>query len=295
MSDSGLLLIDKPEGPSSHDVVDAVRRKIGYRTVGHTGTLDPMASGLLLICIGKMTRLAEYLVGHDKEYLAGVSLGTTTNTFDATGKVLETCGVATDKPSVQRILARFLGSTLQRPPSFSAVRIEGQRAYKLARQGREVNLDERPVEVHRLELVHFDPPDLTLDVRCSAGTYVRSLAHDLGQALGCGAHLSRLRRTACGPFSVEQALKLEALAESDSWRDFLLPPAEALTGLPTLRLTHDEAELLGHGRMVPFRDGARPEADDERTYRAVRENGELLAVVLPDHEGGVFRPRKVLG
>lgn len=295
MDDSGLLLIDKPEGPSSHDVVDAVRRAAGQRRVGHTGTLDPMASGLLLLCVGKMTRLAEYLVGHDKRYLAGVRLGATTDTYDATGKELEKRDVAVDEASVQTALARFRGCFLQRPPAFSAVRQQGQRAYKLARMGREVLLEERSVEVFQLDLVRFDPPDLALDVRCSAGTYIRSLAHDLGQALGCGAHLSRLRRTACGPFSVEQALSLEGLAKNDSWRDRLLPPAEGLTELPTLSLTLTEAEWLENGRTVLFREGAHPDPDDQRTYRAVRETGELLAVAFPDHSAGGFRPRKVIG
>jgi len=291
----GLLIVDKPIGPTSHDVVDRVRKLCGLRRVGHTGTLDPLASGVLVLCLGRATRLAEYLTGHGKRYLAGVRLGIETDTYDAGGEITERRPVESDRTSIEAALARFRGRILQRPPAYSAIRHLGRRAHRLAREGRTVELEPRPVEFSRLELKQCDPPDLVLDIQCSSGTYIRSLAHDLGALLGCGAHLSSLRRTACGPFDEAQAVPLEALEQDADWRRHLLPVEAGLVDWPALEVDEAEAHLLRTGRVVPFRDGARPLTGDHRLYRAVAKPGGLVAVVVPDHEQSAFRSRKVVG
>lgn len=293
--DAGLLILDKPTGPTSHDVVDRIRRISGLRRVGHTGTLDPMASGVLVLCLGRATRLAEYFGGHDKRYKAVVRLGIETETYDAAGKVVNSLPVTVGREAIESALASFRGRIMQRPPAYSAIRIAGRRAHQCAREGRKVELEPRTVEFFRLELEQCAPPEFRLDVHCTSGTYIRSLAHDLGASLGCGAHLASLRRTACGPFRIDQATALESLETDPEWRRHLLPAETGLVNWPVLELTHEEARLLRTGRGVPFREGARPEPGDERLYRAQLTTNGLVAVVIPDHGQSVFRPHKVLG
>jgi len=212
----GILLIDKPSGMTSHDVVDKVRRKLRMKRVGHAGTLDPMATGLLIILVGKATKLSQYLTSLDKTYSGTIKLGEATNTQDADGEV------TTSKPvpelaraDIDRALADFIGDQYQIPPMFSAVKIDGQRLYKLARKGKEVEREPRFIRVSRLDVTRMELPEVDFSLDCSKGTYVRTLANDFGEKLGCGAHLSALRRDGSDQFSADDALGLAAFMEMD--------------------------------------------------------------------------------
>ncbi|HVW21205.1 MAG TPA: tRNA pseudouridine(55) synthase TruB [Opitutaceae bacterium] len=208
----GVLLVDKPTDHTSHDVVARLRGKLRTKRVGHAGTLDPMATGLLVILIGKATRLSQYLTGMDKEYEGTVELGKITNTQDAEGEVMETRPVpALTREQVQAVMRGFLGDQYQTPPMFSAVKIDGVPLYKMARKGEEVEREPRFIRVAGWELTAFALPRFDFRMQCSKGTYVRTLAHDLGEKLGCGGHLAALRRTATGAFRIEQALTMEQI------------------------------------------------------------------------------------
>ncbi len=291
----GLILLDKPSGPTSHDMVYAVRRGAGEKRVGHAGTLDPLATGLLVMCLGPATRLSEYLSGKDKRYTARLRLGQATNTYDAQGEVTSTSDLIPDQDAVDAALAGFRGSQQQVPPAFSAIKRGGQKAYDLARRGETVVLDARPVVFFSIELMEWQPLELVLDVHCSAGTYIRSLAHDLGQRLGCGAHLSGLRRTASGTLSVDQAVpldRLQAAFAAGDWRQFLHPAAEALADWPMVALTEDETARVLRGQFVPF-ESAMPGLAPQQLGRAYNAAGEFIAVVRADLSAGVWRPDKV--
>ncbi|MFW5942793.1 MAG: tRNA pseudouridine(55) synthase TruB, partial [Chloroflexota bacterium] len=197
----GLLNVDKPLHLTSHDVVARVRRLCDTRRVGHAGTLDPLASGVLVLAVGRATRLLEYVVGQPKEYQARVRLGQETNTYDGEGEITAQRPVPVTRADVEQALQQFRGDIAQIPPMYSALKKGGKRLYELARQGKEVEREARRVTIYDLEILTWDRPVLTVRVRCSTGTYIRSLAHDLGQALGTGAYLSGLRRTAIGAFS----------------------------------------------------------------------------------------------
>ena len=216
----GVLLVDKPGGFTSHDVVARLRRKLGMKRIGHAGTLDPMATGLLILLIGKATRISQYLTSLDKEYEGTLTLGTVTNSQDADGEVVTTLPVPADlsRAQVEAAFQTFLGDQYQTPPMFSAIKIGGVPLYKLARKGEEVVREPRFIRISKIEILEFALPRVSFRVRCSKGTYVRTIAHDLGQKLGCGAHLSALRRTASGELRVERALTPEALEK--------LPPGE---------------------------------------------------------------------
>ncbi len=292
----GLILLDKPSGPTSHDMVYAVRRGSGERRVGHAGTLDPLATGLLVLCLGPATRLSEYLAGKDKRYLARVRLGQSTTTYDAQGQVTATSTAIPDRAAVEAALAAFRGAQQQVPPAFSAVKRGGQKAYELARRGEAVALEARPVMIWSLELVDWHPPDLALELHCSAGTYVRSLAHDLGQRLGCGAHLAALRRTASGGLLASQAVPLnvlEAAFARRDWTQYLKPADSALTDWPAVQLTAEAAAGVQMGRAVPFaRDDLN--AAGARLARAYNAAGQFFAVLRADPAEGMWRPDKVL-
>jgi tRNA pseudouridine55 synthase len=208
----GVLLVDKPGGFTSHDVVARLRRKLAMKRIGHAGTLDPMATGLLIILVGKATRISQYLTNLDKEYEGTIELGKVTNSQDADGEVLETRPVPPlTEEQVRTVMQSFLGDQYQTPPMFSAIKVGGVPLYKMARRGEEVEREPRFIRVAGYELTRFAPPQLGFRLRCSKGTYVRTLAHDLGQKLGCGAHLCALRRTATDKFRIEAALPLEEL------------------------------------------------------------------------------------
>jgi tRNA pseudouridine55 synthase len=210
----GVLLVDKPAGLTSHDVVYRLRRKLAMQRIGHAGTLDPMATGLLVMLIGKATRISQYLISEDKVYEGEITLGVTTNSQDAEGEVMETRPVPplTEAP-VREAMNAFLGDQYQTPPMFSAVKIGGVPLYKKARQGEEVAREPRFIRVAAFELLSFNSPKLAFRLACSKGTYVRTIAHDLGQKLGCGAHLSALRRTVSGKFTIAQCTPLAQIQE----------------------------------------------------------------------------------
>ena len=277
---SGALLVDKPEGLTSHDVVARIRWLLGQRRCGHTGTLDPFATGLLILCLGRATRLARFVSSASKTYVARVRFGFATDTYDRTGtpisEVTDRCPSAEE---LEKSLEGFLGAQEQEPPPFSAKRIQGTRSYRLARGGADVRPSPSRVAILELRLLDLSPPVATLLATVSSGTYIRSLAHDLGKRLGPGAHLEGLRRTRVGPFQVEEASKLELLLEGGS-KVKLLSPSEILRDFPSVTLLAEESVRVTHGHVV-FADAAslpKGPGGDERLFRVVDESGELLAV-----------------
>jgi tRNA pseudouridine55 synthase len=285
----GVLPVDKPVGPTSHDVVRVVRRALRTRRVGHTGTLDPFASGLLLLCIGPATRAAEYLSGLDKRYHATLRLGIATDTDDVTGAVIaEHDAGSVTRAAVEQVLAGMRGDVLQRPPAYSAKKRAGERAYAAARAGRPLELEPVRVRIHELRIIAFAPPHVELDVHCGSGTYIRAIARDLGDALGVGAHLSALRRTAVGPHSVDDAVPLDALDDTDRLAAAFIPTLAALRHLPRVDL--DEAQVIDirHGRAI--RTDEVVDMDTARTV-VLAGGGELIAI--GERRGADIRPRKV--
>ncbi len=290
---TGLILLDKPTGPTSHDMVDAVRRGANIRRVGHGGTLDPLATGLLVICLGPATRLSEYLTDKDKRYRARVRLGQTSTTYDADGRLTPVGHTIPLRDAVEAALAAFRGPQMQRPPAYSAIKRGGVKAYDMARRGLEVDLEPRPIEIFSLALTDWAPPFFTLDVHCSAGTYIRSLAHDLGQALHCGAHLAGLRRTASGNFRLEDAVALDTLQKAFAardWQRYVLSADAAVPDWPIVHLTAEGTRDILHGQTVPLGD-VPPGSEWGRAYNPA---GEFIAIVRAEPEAGVWRPHKVL-
>mgnify|MGYP001029587195 FL=1 len=288
---SGVLVVDKPIGLTSHDVVQIIRRGTGIRRAGHTGTLDPRASGVLVVLIGPAVRLSEYVSASDKRYQATIRLGTSTDTFDSEGRI--TASASPDSISEQRFeeaLSQFIGEIQQVPPPYSAIKVQGKKAYEMAREGEEVELAPRTIHVYSLELLEWTPPEAVIDVFCSSGTYVRSLANDLGTALGCGAYLTGLRRTKSGRFTLRDAVPLRRLQESFSsgdWYRYLIPAAEALGDWPMVELDGDQVELIRHGHRVPALPGA------NGWVRGVSQQGDLVALMELDEAANEWQPRKV--
>jgi tRNA pseudouridine55 synthase len=249
---SGILNVDKPRGMTSHDVVDAVRRLVQIRAVGHTGTLDPAASGVLLLCLGGATKFAQFFADLGKTYWTVLRLGVRTDTQDATGTVLQQSEVPPLSHAYLRcVLTQFTGPLRQIPPMYSAVKHRGQRLYRLARQGQTVIRQARDIFIERLELLDIRGPWLTLSVTCSKGTYIRTLGEDIGLALGCGAHVACLQRCRVGPFALHRAYTLDFLqqrARENVLAPLLMPIAQALEFLPALRLTPQQYEALQRGR-----------------------------------------------
>lgn len=283
---TGVLPVDKPAGPTSHDVVAAARRGLGTRRIGHTGTLDPFATGLLLLCTGPATRLAEYLTGLDKRYQATALLGIATDTLDRTGQVVkETEAWRELRPdAIRHAFADQVGRRRQTPPVYSAKKIGGRRAYELARAGVEVQPDPVRVEILSLEVTAIDGPTVRFRMHCSSGTYVRAVARDAGTALGVGAHLTELRRTAIGRFRVEDALAVEDLEDRTRAEAALVSPLAALAHLPEQALDPDQARRVRHGQTIPAGDTA-------KGLVALAERDRLVAVAESD--GQWIRPRKV--
>lgn len=290
----GLILVDKPGGWTSHDVVAVARRITGQRRIGHTGTLDPMATGLLVLCLGQATRLVEYLAGHDKRYTGEVVLGRTTSTDDAEGETLTEAPAPDIDPGMLRELERrFTGEILQVPPAVSAIKVGGRRAYAVARAGGEPRLEPRRVVIRRLVLELRAPGRLGLDIHCGAGTYVRSLARDIGVFLGCGAHLGALRRHTAGPFSVEDAITLERLEDLRARGEVesaLRPPDEGMVAHDAAILGAEGAARFGHGVAHVSRAGAERAAATARVYSGA---GAFLGVGQVSSSGEI-RPLKVL-
>ncbi|HNW95325.1 MAG TPA: tRNA pseudouridine(55) synthase TruB [Anaerolineaceae bacterium] len=289
---SGVLVVDKPVGLSSHDVVQIIRNGTKIRRAGHTGTLDPRASGVLVVLLGPAVRLSEYVSASEKRYQAVIELGITTDTYDLEGRVMRRSPVEISYEEFEEALQGFIGEFEQKPPAYSAIKIKGEKAYELARRGEEVDLEPRMIQVHELELLDWDPPEAVIDIQCSSGTYVRSLAHDLGEKLGCGATLTGLRRTKNGSFGLRDAVSLRKLQEAftnGDWYQYLIPAAEALGDWYTVELTVEQVDEMRHGHRVPAVDVVEP----GKWARAVSQEGELVALVEYDSATNEWQPRKV--
>ena len=286
----GLLSLDKPVGHTSHDMVSFVRSRLGVRRVGHSGTLDPFASGLLLLCLGRSTRLIEYLHVFPKRYEACARLGVSTSTDDPEGDVVSESDSwnALTAGEIASTLDVFVGVVDQRPPRFSAKKVRGTTAYARSRRGEEISLPSAPVTIHSIEITGIDLPYVRFDVQCGTGTYVRALARDLGEALGVGAHLTELRRVEIGPFRVEAAFTPAALPQPDQITGALIPPLEVVSHLPRLEVTHEEAARIESGQA--FELPTAPPSNDQGEHAVVFQ-GQLLAVAVRD--GSRFKLRKV--
>jgi tRNA pseudouridine55 synthase len=281
------VLVDKPAAITSHDAVQRVRRVLGTRSAGHTGTLDPFATGLLVVLVGRATRLARFVEGQPKTYLATARLGISTDTDDLTGRIIDTsdAGRVVTESQVEESLSGFLGTQLQRPPQYSAKHVAGERSYRKARRGEAVDLAGVRVTVERIEPVEFRLPLVTFRVVVSAGTYVRAIARDLGERLGVGGHLTSLRREAIGALRVEDAVPLESLGPQA-----LLPPQAVLGHLPMLELDEAARAAVVHGRAVAYSGEAGQRVSG--TLVGLLGDGELVAVAKA--EDGWLRPTVVL-
>jgi tRNA pseudouridine55 synthase len=289
---NGVVNIHKPQGMTSHDVVLRARRILGEKRIGHTGTLDPMATGVLVLCVGQATRIAQYLEAGEKEYRAILRLGVTTDTLDAEGRVMETRNyVAPDRETVALALERFTGEIMQQPPAFSAVKIKGVPSYKLARQGKAEPNKARAVFIRSIELTAYEDPFMRLTVRCSKGVYIRSLCAELGELLGMGAHLTGLTRTRSGRFTLEESISLEDLAEkkvAGAAGGAITSLDEALAGFPVVPLGDAGALRIAHGNRVPCPASG---LMDDGLVRLHNPSGKLVA--LARLAGGMLSPELV--
>lgn len=289
---NGILNINKPVGWTSHDVVAWVRKVLREKRVGHSGTLDPLATGVLLVCVGQATRVAEYLMASTKVYRAEVTLGITTDTYDADGTIVDTATVpALSAADLRTALRDFTGKILQAPPAYSAIKQDGVPLHRRARRGEDVRPTPRPVHIHRIELLAWAAPRLTIEITCDPGTYIRSLAHDLGQALGCGAMLTGLVRTRSGNFTVEEAVSLDALAEAaraGTLAQHLYPLAAALNNLASVPVDPSAEQRLRNGQAI-----AGPVAPIKSQGYAVAPDGSVIAILRHDPDSATWRPIKV--
>jgi tRNA pseudouridine55 synthase len=274
----GLVLVDKPPGVTSHDVVDVVRRALGTRKVGHAGTLDPMATGLLLVGVGRATRLLRFFGDLPKAYEGTARLGVETDTLDADGEVVATSDAPVTREEVERSFSSRLGASEQRPPAYSAVKVRGRKLYEAARAGEVLEAEARPIRVDAFELRAFEPPDLAFAVTCSGGTYVRVLLADVGSDLGVGAHLTALRRTAIGPYDVEDAVAPERVERAR-------PIEDAVAHLPRIALPEEEARAARNGTILA------PAAIDG-PYGVFDPDGRLIGIYRDD--GAKARPEVIL-
>ncbi|MSQ61338.1 MAG: tRNA pseudouridine(55) synthase TruB [Dehalococcoidia bacterium] len=290
----GILIIDKPGGLTSHDVVARLRRLLGIRRIGHGGTLDPLATGVLPVCIGSATRVAGFFTRWPKTYRCTMRMGISTDTYDAAGAVVrEDDASAITAADIERALEAFRGEIAQTPPAYSAVKLAGRPLYDYARKGQPGEVSPRSVHISSLHLTGYRTPEADLTIECGSGTYVRALVHDLGTALGCGAHVTALRRTAVGPFTVERALTLEALAaevERSAWQQHLLPADTVLASLPRVLLTEAEAGRVLHGGAI---ERPAPPSDDHALARAYDASERFLAILRYDTGAAIWSPWKV--
>jgi tRNA pseudouridine55 synthase len=301
---SGVLVMDKPAGMTSHDVVAAVRRRLGIRQVGHFGTLDPFATGVLPLSIGKATRFAQFYLKSRKAYEGAMRFGFSTDTYDVTGKpAAEPVAPTFGRQAVEDAFRLFTGRVMQRPPPFSAKRVAGTRAYKLARQQKPVSLAPVEVEIYALELLSFENDQAHFAVECSGGTYVRSLAHDVGQKLGCPAHLARLRRTAVAEFTEQRAVTFEQLDDAvrdEKLADCLVPVEALLPGCPELVVRGREEQSIRHGHAFELAQALRgdrgqaPGRAPALTLLKIMNSERRLIAVARHVEGAIYHPGLVL-
>ncbi len=295
MTWQGILNLDKPPGITSHGVVARVKRLTRVKRVGHAGTLDPMATGVLLLCLGRATRIAEYLMAEPKRYRATIRLGISTDSHDADGQIVSQTPVTATRADVETALATFRGLHQQVPPMVSALKRDGQPLYKLARQGIVVEREPRPVEISELDLLDWAPPDVTIELSCSPGTYVRALARDLGVRLGCGAHLTKLTRLACGHFELQDAVSLERFTqamEAGRGQELVQPIDAGLRRFPACRLDGVQARRVRSGQTLALSQGLSKVAPNQ-LCRAYNEAGLFLALLAYDAEANRWRPHKV--
>ena len=294
---SGILNVDKPYGMTSMEVVRRVKRACGMKKgVGHGGTLDPIATGVIPVCVGQATRVMEHLLNGSKEYTCRIEMGVSTDTYDAVGEV-----VAERDPSfvsrqlVESALRKFQGEIAQVPPMYSALKRQGRRLYDLAREGVEIELDPRPVVVHEISLTGWDPPNATVNVVCGKGFYMRSLAHDLGESLGCGGHLKALVRRRTGPFHIDDAVSLDdAVSRIEEGRtdDLLHNPDSVLTSMRAMIVGNMHLNMIRSGRSLPSGVGLESDSPDERA-RAYGTDGTFTAIMRFDGKLRQWRPDKV--
>lgn len=280
---NGILLMNKPQGKTSHNVVSVVRRVLQTKRVGHAGTLDPMATGVLVVLVGKATKLSDYLLNKDKRYRAGILLGCETDSYDMDGTVIERCKSQVSKEQLEAVLKQFTGEQQQIPPMFSAIKKQGQKLYELARRGIEVERESRKITVYSIVLCSFDGERAVVDVHCSKGTYIRSLAHDIGQVLGCGACLDSLERLASGQFSVENTVTLEQLERGE----FQLIPTHSVFPYPLVTLNEEQEKKIRNGAPVVYEG----EPFDEM-IKVFSKNGNFLCTAKAEKRpyGCYIRP-----
>lgn len=269
---NGIILVDKPQDWTSHDVVAKLRGVLHERRIGHSGTLDPLATGLLVVFVGRATRAVEFAEADSKEYLAGLRLGVSTDTQDITGNVIAKCDALPDEAAVRETLCRFIGDIEQIPPMYSAIKIGGKKLYELARRGESVERTPRKITVSSIDIVDKDGTDYILNISCSKGTYVRTLCNDIGDALGCGACMSSLRRTRAGAFSVDEAHSLEdieAAALEDRLSDIILPVDALFAPFPKLTVSESAAKRLKNGNVIKV-------SAEDGDYRVYSDSEEFL-------------------
>jgi tRNA pseudouridine55 synthase len=297
----GILNINKPQGKTSYSIVALVKRLSGEKRVGHAGTLDPAATGVLPVCLGRGTRVIEFLVDTTKIYRAEIEFGIATDTYDSSGKITrqgDPSGIT--KHQLESALDSFRGTIQQTPPMYSAVKHNGQPLYKLARAGIRVERRSRTAVIHRLELTSWQPPTATLEIECSKGTYIRSLAHDLGQALGCGAHLKSLIRTRCGLFDIKDAISVSQLEEAfryGYWEHFVYPPDIVLQDYQAVVVDYEIEEAIRNGSPVALEHGSIQEdkgSSRQKYCRAYTLDGRFLGVLHRVPEKGIWQPKKVM-
>ncbi len=290
MDDFGLLIVDKPVGPTSHRVVSVVRQGTCIRKVGHAGTLDPRASGVLVLCLGAATRLSEFLSTDTKRYEAVIRFGSTSETYDGEGPMVRITGAVPREDDIRDVLGEFHGEIEQVPPPYSAIKLQGRKAYELARKGEELELKARSVTIYDLVLVEYRPPDLVLEIECSAGTYIRSIAHDLGERLTTGAHLASLRRTKAGFFTLDDCVPLQALEAAmaaGAWQEYRRPAVDALPNLPEVRIEGASLADVLNGRRIQSAGRV------EGLARGIGPDGDLVALLESIEDGRFWHPRKV--
>ena len=291
----GVFLLDKPQGMSSNDIMQKVKRIFQANKAGHTGALDPLATGMLPICLGEATKFSQFLLDADKRYLVTAKLGERTDTSDAEGQIVETRDVKVKTPEILTALEQFRGDILQVPTMFSALKHNGKPLYEYARQGITVEREARPITIFELNFIEYNAPYLTLEVHCSKGTYIRTLVDDLGELLGCGAHVTMLRRTAVADYPTEKMLDWNALQSLAAQQDLslldalLLPMDTAVAKLPTLTLNESQAQGIGFGQRVKFNN---PNSLQGQVRLFSHEN-RFLGVAVID-ENNVIRPQRLV-
>jgi tRNA pseudouridine55 synthase len=290
MAPFGLLNINKPAGFTSRAAVDRVERLVRPAKVGHAGTLDPLATGVLVVCVGQATRLVRFVQQMRKRYRATFLLGRSSATDDIEGQVTEIPNVIVPTLAmIDQALPRFVGDIQQRPPTHSAIRIAGHRAYTLARKGADFEMAARTITIHRIDLVRYEYPELDLDIECGSGTYIRALGRDLGAMLGTAAVMSALERTAIGPFHVEQSVALESLS-SETLVENLQPALAAVSNLAVIQLSEAQIDEIRHGRPIPLarRDEPEPSPIDGQEWAAVDAHGQLVAILTKKQPGQLW-------